>query len=338
MKSPRLSVIIPSYNAPDLLRITLQSLLADGISDMEVIVCDDGSAVDTSGVVKEMMDSRVKWYGHSTNIGYGGNLNRALGYATGELIMLLGQDDLVLPGAVQRSIAPFSCEDVNVVTRPYYWFYRDPQKPCRAVYPIRENENTAVTLDSGFDELSSVFWSIAQLSGLVFRRSSISVPFHRDIFTAHAWPFLTAMKTGKCVALDGYTIAVRTESSMTRHISRVYEQSPLEAWKSLFSGVFEGDNWAWARSCGYRYLAGPNTYVGLIQIRSYGGLRRVVRELVAIVHLRPGVLTQWEFVFFALLALLLPGVILKRVTDGYKRVVMGPVVARRLRKAEISYG
>lgn len=331
---PYLSIIIPSYNEPDLLFETLTHVLREGIPSMEVIVCDDGSSVDTKVSVDKVADDRVRWYGHSANVGYGANLNRALSYASGELVMLMGQDDIVLRNGIVRSIEPFDDARVAVVTRPYYWFYNDPRRPCRAVYPLHDSEDVRVTLESSRRDLTGVFWSIAQLSGLVYRRSLLKIPFHSDIFTAHVWPFLEAMKWGTCVSVSSFTIAVRIESSMTRHLSSTYSKSSLQSWIDVFEGVFELESCSWPRKCGIEYLTESSNFVSLVQIRNCVGIAAVLREIRLYMELRRTVIFNVQFVAFSVLSLVLPRKLLRSMSDGYKERIMGRIVRRRLANLE----
>jgi glycosyltransferase involved in cell wall biosynthesis len=59
MIMPRVSVIIPTYNRAALLRRALESVLAQSVQDLEIIVADDGSTDDTAGIVASYA-SRVK--------------------------------------------------------------------------------------------------------------------------------------------------------------------------------------------------------------------------------------------------------------------------------------
>ena len=324
---PRLSVLVPSYNTPELLKTSLESLLSQGVQDMEIIVSDDASPTDMRHLESEISDPRVKWCWHKDNVGYGGNLNRAYEESSGDLIMLMAQDDIFLPGALARTIAPFDDPEVTTVTRPYYWFFGDPAKPIRAVFPLKPGEDVTVTVDSDQHSLNEVFWSIAQLSGLVYRRSALRMPFHEDIFTAHVWPFLDAMKRGRCVVLGDYTVAVRTESSMTRHLPVVYAKSPLVSWIECFEGAFH--DVPAGRAAGRRYLSSRN-FGGLIQTRNYGTFGQVIRELVQYVRYAPAVLGRPDFLLFAAVALLLPPRLLIPLTDKFKKHVWGFLISRRV--------
>jgi glycosyltransferase involved in cell wall biosynthesis len=56
------SIIITTYNWPEALRVTLNSITEQSIRSMEIIVADDGSGPDTAQVVKEILGpSSLKW-------------------------------------------------------------------------------------------------------------------------------------------------------------------------------------------------------------------------------------------------------------------------------------
>ena len=59
---PRISVIVPAYNAQDCLEKCIESILAQSFADLELIVIDDGSKDDTAAICDlwAAKDSRVK--------------------------------------------------------------------------------------------------------------------------------------------------------------------------------------------------------------------------------------------------------------------------------------
>ncbi len=92
MKMPKVSVIIPAYNAAALIKRALESVFAQK-EDLEVIVVDDCSTDDTIAVVENLHDRRVKVLRQSENKGPAAARNRGLAVATGKYCAFLDGDD-----------------------------------------------------------------------------------------------------------------------------------------------------------------------------------------------------------------------------------------------------
>jgi glycosyltransferase involved in cell wall biosynthesis len=100
MPEPKLSVIVPTYNRPSLLRVTLDSVLAQELDDFRLIVLDNASTDDTPEVVRGYMsrDSRVSCIRNPRNIGMIRNLNRAFAINRSQYVTVFHDDDVMLPG------------------------------------------------------------------------------------------------------------------------------------------------------------------------------------------------------------------------------------------------
>lgn len=93
---PRVSVIIPAYNAEAFLPDTLDSVLRQTYTDWEVVLVDDGSTDDTRSVVQARIasfDGRLR-YIYQTNRGLPAARNTAIRNAQGEFFALLDADDV----------------------------------------------------------------------------------------------------------------------------------------------------------------------------------------------------------------------------------------------------
>jgi glycosyltransferase involved in cell wall biosynthesis len=96
--SPRVTVIIATYNWSTVLRYAIASVLGQTMRDLELLVVGDGCTDDSEQVVTAMDDPRVRWINLPANTGHqSGPNNRGLQEAKGEFIAYLGHDDLWLP-------------------------------------------------------------------------------------------------------------------------------------------------------------------------------------------------------------------------------------------------
>ena len=109
--SPRVSIIIPAYNAEKTLSEALESVLAQTFSDWEAIVVDDGSTDGTAALAIDFSsrDSRIRLVSQS-NGGVSAARNRGLEDARGELGLVLDSDDSILPSHLDR-LAPLAGAD-----------------------------------------------------------------------------------------------------------------------------------------------------------------------------------------------------------------------------------
>ena len=91
--NPKVSVIIPTYNRADKVRSAIDSVLAQSLSDLEVVVIDDGSSDDTQRVLSAAYGDRIRYF-FQTNQGVSAARNKGIAEARGEWIAFLDSDDL----------------------------------------------------------------------------------------------------------------------------------------------------------------------------------------------------------------------------------------------------
>jgi glycosyltransferase involved in cell wall biosynthesis len=88
---PKISVVIPAYNAERYLREALESVLAQHYPALEILVIDDGSADGTAGIAQSIPSVR---YVRQENAGAAAARNHGVRLAEGEWIAFLDADDL----------------------------------------------------------------------------------------------------------------------------------------------------------------------------------------------------------------------------------------------------
>lgn len=323
MRRPSFSVCIPTYNKSPLLREAIGSVLAQDFKDFELVVVDDCSPDDTGAVVASFDDPRIRYVRNEVNLGLAGNLQRCADLSQSELLYLLCQDDILLEGALRKAHEPFRDDDVGIVTRPYYWFENDVTVPTRAIPPPDRYSDTTLGILDGSDAVAALFRSAGQISGLAFRRRDLCVRFHDDIFVTHIRPFADILRTRKAVFLHDYTVAARTESSMTRSRPEIYDKSPTRQWIDMFESVYAEPKFAAVRKQGIDFICGTN-YEGLVQIATTASRRSAAREIRILARGRPRNLLNPEFWAYSVGTMALPPRFLRFLADQYKyRVLSG---------------
>lgn len=330
MKKLKLSIGIPTYNGVKWLKPTLESILNQSFTDFEVVISDDCSTDKTIELIKSFKDKRIKLYRNEENLGYGRNLQTIRKLVKGDILFLMGQDDILLKDALLKTYRAFLLgEEIGAVTRPYYWFYENVKKPVRAIFPYDAAKDSVISVLDGKREVQKIFESVGQLSGLAYRLKYMDMDFHEETFPAHIYPFASITKKYKVVYLKDYTVAVRIESSQTRFKKSIYDISPTLSWVKMFNTVYKEKKFEEVRKAGIEQMA--KNFVGLVQLKNYSTFKNLLREIFVLIKLRPVNLFDPRFWFFSLGAVLIPRQILIFLVDNYKKKIL----SRRLRDVKI---
>lgn len=115
--TPKLSVIVPVYNAGKYLRECLESIRKQSLSDLEIILVDDCSTDDSPAICDEYsrMDSRFKVFHLPENRGPGIARNVALDFADGDYCTFVDADDKVHSNAYKEMYEFASRNSLDIV-------------------------------------------------------------------------------------------------------------------------------------------------------------------------------------------------------------------------------
>lgn len=100
---PRLSVIVPAYNAADTIGSAVRSTVRALPRDAEVVILDDGSSDATADAARAVDDPRVRVLSRP-NRGVAATLNDLLDATDSEFVARMDADDIVLPGRFRRQL------------------------------------------------------------------------------------------------------------------------------------------------------------------------------------------------------------------------------------------
>ena len=142
----KLSIIVPIYNVATYLRKCVDSLLAQDISDYEIILVDDGSTDDSGVIADEILkairlsplasrlDMRVI---HQENAGLSVARNSGIMVAQGDYILFVDSDDYLQPNVLGKLLAQIECDNLDVLR----FRYQNVNESGEAFAPYKDKTN-----------------------------------------------------------------------------------------------------------------------------------------------------------------------------------------------------
>ena len=103
---PRISIGLPVFNGERYIAATIESLISQSFTDIEIIICDNASTDGTETICRSFMskDSRIRYYRNTCNLGPAVNFNLSFKLSRGEYFKWAAHDDLCAPDFLTRCI------------------------------------------------------------------------------------------------------------------------------------------------------------------------------------------------------------------------------------------
>jgi glycosyltransferase involved in cell wall biosynthesis len=102
--APRVSIVIPVYNATSTLPLTLRSIFGQTFTDWELILVDDGSTDGSVELMRSIDDDRVRVYVDGENKTPGPRHNEMTRLARAQLVARMDNDDVMHPDRLQKQV------------------------------------------------------------------------------------------------------------------------------------------------------------------------------------------------------------------------------------------
>ena len=102
--TPKISVILPVFNAQTYLRASIESILSQTFTNFELIIINDGSTDQSLEIIQSYTDERINLI-NQANAGLPISLNRAITIAKGQYLARQDADDISLPSRLAEQAA-----------------------------------------------------------------------------------------------------------------------------------------------------------------------------------------------------------------------------------------
>jgi glycosyltransferase involved in cell wall biosynthesis len=105
---PKVSVVIPTYNRPQLLKRAVKGALEQTYKNLEIIIVDDSPTDASTEMLKEFPSKNIRYLRRSQKRGISSAKNLGIRIAVGDFIAFLGDDDEWLPNKLELQVKSFS--------------------------------------------------------------------------------------------------------------------------------------------------------------------------------------------------------------------------------------
>lgn len=193
-KNPKVTLIIPIYNAEKYLSETLNSVLNQIYKNLEVICVDDGSTDFSLKILEKYKknDSRIKIIKQNNKFA-GTARNNGLAHATGEYIMFLDADDLFDRNMVSYLVKKARKYDPDIIVFGYRRFvdYKGGKRPVKNQYRNNTFCSAREIKDSIFQITRSMPWDkflkkdFVKKTGILYQETKVNndIYFNRLLVT-----------------------------------------------------------------------------------------------------------------------------------------------------------
>ena len=191
-RSPKVTIMIPTYNQEEYVGEAIESALAQSYDKLEVVISDDGSTDRTGEVARQYCsDHRVRYYRNEENLGRAGNYRKTLyDRASGEWVLNLDGDDyltdhMYVEDAVEETRS--SEEKVVMIIGGQVKMY--PDQSYTEHYPTEEKVEKKSGTDLFLEWLPGEIY-IPHLATLYNRKIATQIGFYEWNGVASDWDSL----------------------------------------------------------------------------------------------------------------------------------------------------
>lgn len=182
------SILTPTYNRPDWLKLTLDSLVRQTYPNWECIVVNDAGQ-DVEHVIKGFNDGRIKYFTNEQNMDLAATRNVATQKASGKWFIMLDDDDVLFPDAIEFRMWRAKKLNAEIVySRVLQTFYEYKENSYKYI-------GEKLYWDSPYDPDLILIQNIAPCNGIMYSRKAQEAGgfFDTSLKTGEDWDHSIAM-------------------------------------------------------------------------------------------------------------------------------------------------
>lgn len=181
MKTPRITIVTPSYNQATFLESTILSVLGQEYPDCEYIVMDGGSTDGTVDIIKKY-SAELSYWESGPDGGQAAAIRKGFNIARGEILGWLNSDDVLMPGCLRTVATEFPDDPEVIAIAGRSVFIDSANRPIGVTVPkARRTWNDMLFWGHGLAQMAT-FWRRCAYEAVGGLDTTFSFSFDCDLF------------------------------------------------------------------------------------------------------------------------------------------------------------
>lgn len=259
---PKVTVALSVYNVSSYLRESMNCIISQKYTDLEILCIDDASTDETWEILNEyaQVDTRIRLIRQEKNQGLSVSRNLAIREANGEYIVMLDGDDLFAPEMIERAVSVAEKTNAEMVLWDYSVFY-DGQKishfnECRSVLVgMSSTDKLSLLKRPAFMWTRLLKTEVLKKLGIHFTEglTKQDIPIHWQLVTSldrisiiperlvyyRQQPGSTTNRKGKSLFSLAYVMDIVKDNLISNNIYNQFKNEFLRSRLSLLQGMYD---------------------------------------------------------------------------------------------------
>lgn len=166
---------IPTFNGDKYIREAINSVisqLTDQVTQVEILISDNGSTDSTTMILSEYLEKYpniIRYYKNEHNVGYDLNVDLLIKRARGKYVWLLGDDDYLCMGSVNKVLNVINCNcDLSVLLLSVGFLDIETEQPLE----IKPQFSQDILCNTGDHFFQISRWATAAMSSLIINKNN----------------------------------------------------------------------------------------------------------------------------------------------------------------------
>lgn len=176
-----LNIAIPTFKRPDQLKECINSIaqqIDPKNNEVSITIYDDSMTTINNEVIDSVRSNFgcITYVKNARNFGIDGNIENCLSHGNSEYVLVLGEDDILLPGAISKALELIEKLHPDIIYTSYFYINNDKNKVIRSPLNISGKIRPQAFIED-------YLWAIGFIGSVIIKRTHLDKSIKRYLGT-----------------------------------------------------------------------------------------------------------------------------------------------------------